>query len=156
MQTQEHRKPTTPKKGSIQPKQNFDALRRWSDIKENKQSKWGIPISSRRKPTGSKKQNTHTHNKQAKQTNNNPTKKNFKEKQIFKERSFDFFSPEFVFLVMSTIETDLATIGKTPSWGRQQEPQSGGAWIPKGTRGRRSGYRWERIVLPSPPVLYND
>lgn len=27
--------------------------------------------------------------------------------------------------MVSTIETDLATNGKTPSWGRQQQPQSG-------------------------------
>ncbi len=30
-----------------------------------------------------------------------------------------------MFLLVSTIETDLATIGKTPSWGRQQQRQSG-------------------------------
>ncbi len=57
-------------------KKNFDALRRWSDIKKNKQSKWGIPISSWRKPTGSQKQNTHNNsNKHRKPTNNNSTKK---------------------------------------------------------------------------------
>jgi hypothetical protein len=71
--------------------------------------------------------NTHTHNnnnKHAKQQTKIP-QKYFKEEQIFTEKKLRFLSPEFVFLVVSTIETDLATNGKTPSWGRQQQPQSG-------------------------------
>jgi hypothetical protein len=76
-----------------------------------------------------KNTNTHTHNnnnnnKHAKKIKKNPTKI-LQRRAKSSQKKASIFSPEFVFLVVSTIETDLATNGKTPSWGRQQQPQSG-------------------------------
>jgi hypothetical protein len=114
-------------KGSIEPKKTSTLLeddptsRRTNNQSEESRSLLEENPRGRRSKTHT---HTHTHNKHPKPTNNNPAKKTFKEKQILKKK-LPFFSPEFVFLVVSTMETDLATIGKTPSWGRQQQPQSG-------------------------------